>query len=298
VRLTNKLNLPQPIFDAVKNDPYTKGDADISVSELINPPRIRQLKKRHDSALEEDASDRLWSLLGQLMHLALERANTVGIAERRLSIESEGWKISGGMDRFESAVLDEDEHVLQDYKLCSAWKIKLGDLSDWENQLNVYAEMLRQNGDKVTKLEVFAILRDWSKGKAEQDAVYPQKHFVRIQLPLWSQERAQKYIRERVILHKQAELTADEALPQCTPDERWVRDSCFAVMKKGRKKAENGGLHETKESADAHAAKDPSFYVVYRPGKPTRCKDYCIVNSVCNQFQELTQVKEKEESVA
>ena len=42
--LTNKHNLPEAIVAAIMNDSYTKGDADISVTELLSPPQLRALR--------------------------------------------------------------------------------------------------------------------------------------------------------------------------------------------------------------------------------------------------------------
>jgi len=73
-KLTNKLNLPEPIYDAVKADPY-KGGGWISTTTLIDAPRIRVLKKIYKEELTEDASEMLWALLGSAVHGVLERAN-------------------------------------------------------------------------------------------------------------------------------------------------------------------------------------------------------------------------------
>jgi len=57
-KLTNKYNLPQTFYDAVKNDDYTKGDSNISVTELISPPRKIALEEKHAGEIEEDVSDK------------------------------------------------------------------------------------------------------------------------------------------------------------------------------------------------------------------------------------------------
>ena len=37
MKITNELGLPEPLVDAVRNDGYTKGNADFSVTGLISP---------------------------------------------------------------------------------------------------------------------------------------------------------------------------------------------------------------------------------------------------------------------
>jgi hypothetical protein len=274
-KLTNRLNLPQPIVDAVKNDSYSSGDADMSVTTLLKPPRVVALEKLYEFAIEEDASDRIWSLCGQVIHGILERADVSGIAERRLSIEVEGWKISGQMDRYEKA-------VLQDYKFVTAYKFKdAGVPEDYEAQLNIYAEILRSHGHPVLKAEIVGILRDWSRMEARRDESYPQTQIVVREVPLWSAERVQAFIRERVILHKQAQVE----LPLCVAKDRWAKPDTFAVTKQGAKRATR--VYEDEDEALAHARQDSTLFVKKRLGENVRCANYCSVARFCTQFKTL-----------
>lgn len=275
MKLTNRQNLPQAIYDAVKNDGYSKGSADISVTELIGPPRITALKHDHAEDITEDASDRIWSLLGQSIHTILERANRSGIAERRLSIGVEGWTISGGMDLYQ------ENGVLVDYKTTSAWSCKGGVKDEWEKQLNTYAVILRRNQISVKGLRVVAILRDWSKLEARRDPAYPQSQVISFEVTLWTEIEAEKYVRERVILHKQARVT----LPECSSEDRWAKPAKFALMKVGGKRAVK--LYDNEADARAHASTDlKNLRVEVRPGESTRCEAYCSVAPFCTQFKQ------------
>lgn len=275
MKLTNRSNLPQAIVDAVRNDGYSKGDADISVTELIGPPRISALKREHADEIVEDASDRIWSLFGQAIHTILERANRQGIAERRLKMTVEDWVISGGMDLYQ------EDGALVDYKTTSAWSVKGGVKDEWTTQLNVYAEILRSNGHPVSGLKIVAILRDWSKLEARRDPAYPQRQVETYTVDLWPAEQAQKYVRERVILHKQARVK----LPECSTEDRWAKPAKYALMKVGGKRAVK--LYDTEAEARAHASVDPkNLRVEVRPGESTRCEAYCSVAQFCTQFQQ------------
>lgn len=281
MKVTNRAELPQAIVDAVLNDAYSKGDANISVTGLLKPPRLVALEDQHENEIVEDASDRIWSLLGQAVHTILERANRKAIAERRLSIEIEGWKVSGGMDVYEEG------GILLDYKTTSVWKLVKGDLIEWEKQLNLYAVILRSQGHKVEKLQVIAILRDWSKMEADRDPLYPQAQVVNINIPLWDPDKAYKFMRERVILHQQAKLS----LPECTPEDRWARPDVWAVMKVGRKTAVK--LYSNENEAKAHVGFDKALSVVHRPGMSVRCKAYCSVSKFCSQYQKELATSER-----
>lgn len=284
MKVTNTTGLPQAIVDAVKNDSYSRGSADISVTELIGPPRKAALEHKHWDEMTEDASSRIWALMGQSIHTILERANRAGIAERRLSIDVEGWVLSGGMDLY-----DEDG-ILVDYKTCSAWSCKGGVKDEWEKQLNVYAEILRRYDYPVTGLKIVAILRDWSKLEAARDAEYPQSQVVSFQVELWQGERAKNYVRERVILHKQARVS----LPQCSDAERWAKPDTWAVMKHGAARAVR--VFESRTEAETYAERNKDYVVVARQGESTRCRFYCSVAQFCSQHQDSLRLSLNTES--
>lgn len=281
MKLTNRANLPEAFVNAVKNDGYSKGDADISVTGLLKPVKASVIEAAHWGEIEEDVSERVWSLLGQSVHVILERANKTAVAERRLSIQIEGWSVSGGMDLYD------DGGTLTDYKTTSVWKLVKGDVEDWEKQLNLYAVILRSHGHKVDKLQVVAILRDWSKRDAEKSADYPQAQVVNVPIRLWSPEAAEKFMRERVILHKQARITGE--LPDCSDKDRWVRDEAWAVKKVGNKVAMRGGVFKTEAEAKAFVGFDKDKVIEYRPGVSTRCANYCSALPWCKQGQAVTQ---------
>lgn len=59
MKLTNKFNLPQTFVNILSKPTYTKGRAHLSVTEIINSPRIVQLKNIHYDELEEDVADKV-----------------------------------------------------------------------------------------------------------------------------------------------------------------------------------------------------------------------------------------------
>ena len=65
MNITNELNLPEPLVDAIRNDGYTKGDADFSITGLMSPPYQRKLMGEYGGKITEDAADRIWSLVRQ-----------------------------------------------------------------------------------------------------------------------------------------------------------------------------------------------------------------------------------------
>ena len=285
-RITNRLNLPASIVNAVSNDPYTRGNAHISITGLIGPARKRQIEHRHADEITEDAADRIWSLLGQIAHGILERAETQAWTERRLYIERYGWTISGQFDRF---VLEEGR--LQDYKLTSTYTVKDGVKTEWEAQANLYAHLLREHSYDVRVLEIVTIFRDWQRAKSLHSPDYPQAPCAVLPVEMWSPARCESYIHERLVAHSHAQ----HELPECTAEERWEKPSTFALMKAGNKRATS--LHDTRaeaesalQNAQATAKKDAEFALVERPAEQTRCLYYCPAAPFCSQWQAMNVV--------
>lgn len=273
MKITNKLGLPQPLVDAVKNDGYSKGDADISATGLLKPPRIAALEALYVGELSEDASDRIWSLFGQAMHTVLERANTDAIAERRLSVKVLEWTISGSMDAYY------DHGLLQDYKFVTVYKFKDGGVpKEYEQQLNIYAYILRKHGHAIERLQIVGILRDWSKLEASRDPSYPQSQVVVRDVPLWPAEIAEKFVEARVRVHQEAR----KELPLCSAEDRWEKPTKWAVMKNGGERAVK--LFDTESAAADYATRSAEYFVEKRPGEATRCKAYCSVAQFCTQY--------------
>lgn len=280
MQITNNSNLPEPLVRAVTRHPRESVPNRISVSELIQPAQIRALAKMHEASLTEDAGDRIWALLGTLLHGVLER-NAKGmkdtISEEALEADFLGWTVVGHYDLSEMVL---DGELLTDWKLTSVWSMKDGVKKEWEQQLNCYAELIRRAGRHVDQLQIVAIGRDWSKNKAKFDSTYPQQQVKVMAVPLWTQEETAEFVEDRVRLHQEA---ANGAWPDCTDDERWARPTQWALMKKTQKKAIK--LHGTKESAHEHLLSmiQGAYEVVERPGENVRCNSYCSVASYCQQ---------------
>ena len=299
MKFTNASNLPLAIERAVSNDPYDSSGSDISTTRLIAPPRIRVLEKRNYDLLEEDVSDRIFSLLGQSVHHIIERAKTrKELSEKRLFYKDEkitnGWTLSGAFD-----LLNREGH-LTDFKVTSAWQVvhALKDgKPDWENQLNVLDFLCRKNPNelinyktkiKVKRLSVMAILRDWSLFQTMKSDNYPKKQVAMIPIRRWTEDEQDNYIKERIKIHQNAEKVSK--LPLCTATERWRKEDQFAVMKSGRKSALR--LLDTKQLAldylkSQNMVEGVGCSIVERKGEDVRCQHYCNVNKFCDYFMKV-----------
>jgi len=279
IKLTNKLGLPEPIVEAMKNDSYTSGNSDYTITGLLKPPRMAVLSKTID--IIEDAGDRLYALQGQIMHTILERAGN-GLREEGYVVEKRFKQSYGVNDKIFTVsaqidLFDPVKSILYDYKYTSVGSSKYGLKEDHRLQLNFQAEMLRKAGFQVDKAEVILIFRDWSAEKAYDG--YPPQPFLKQDVQLMSSDEVTSWVKERIRLHEEAKIV----LPTCTDEERWANIT-FAVMKKGASKALRvfSSLQEAESFVNSKELTLETS-IVRRVGDSKRCLRYCPARFVCEQ---------------
>ena len=103
---------------------------------------------------------------------------------------------------------------------------------------------------------------------------------MKLEIPLWTEEKCEFYLDERIRLHQAARVE----LPLCTPEERWATADSWALLKEGRKTA----VRLFDKEADAQAALQAAgakHTVEHRPGRNVRCESYCSAAPFCDQYQ-------------
>lgn len=280
MKLTNKFGLPEAIVRAVTPREVSLNANRISVTRLIDSPQIARLTRKHWDSLEDDVSNRLWALLGQLMHTLLEEhAPDNSLAEENAHFFVDDVCISFRSDLYYN-------ESVEDYKVTSVWSTIIGDkAADAEKQLNVYAYAFRKMGFPVKRLVARFLYRDWSQNEKSRYEEYPEIPFETIELRLWSEEEQLAYIKLRIAAHKD-----ETAL--CSDKERWQRKTKWAIMKEGRKTAVRVfDSHDAAEkffveAGDSHGSFSTSGFhsIVERPGAYVRCESYCGVREFCPQW--------------
>jgi len=289
MEITNRYNLPSAILNNALNDEYSRGDSVMSVTQLLNSPRIVLLQRVNESKMVTDVVDRLPSILGTALHKVLEKgANPGEIVEERFFLDILGWRISGAVDL--QIPKTDGSWEVNDYKLTSVYSV-MSEKWEWEAQLNMYAYLMRESvGRRVSSMKIVAILKDWSRKQGTFKPGYPEAPVVMVDVPVWDDARQKEYIEGRVALHqKNAEaLDKGEPIDYCSDQERWLRGETWAVMKKGRKSAVK--LFDTEEEADDWISRQEdgsSLARLHRPGEPIRCAgNYCGVSAWCRQWLE------------
>lgn len=290
MKLTNKFNIPQTFMNVLDRPTYSKGKAHLSVTQLLNSPKIVALTKKFEEEIEQDASDMVWSIFGSAVHNILEHGKDENhIVEQRIHKEYEGWNISGAIDL---QVVNPKGIDVKDYKTTTVWAV-MNEKFEWEVQLNMYAGLVEDvKRIPVTSVGIVAIIRDWNRRESTTREGYPEAPIKELQIRLWSKEERDAFIANRIALHSACEfaIETDGELPNCTSEEMWEKPTVWAVRKNGNKRAHS--LYETEELATAALADLGSNYEIeVRKGERTRCENFCPVNTWCTQYK--TYVKEQ-----
>ena len=310
MKLSNVHGLPQAVVNAISY--FQKPSKDVlRVSELINAPMQKRLRMKYWNLIVEDASDRIWSLLGNAVHYILEKgAPDNAFKEERLRHKIDGVTVSGQSDLWCNGEIG-------DYKTTSVYAFLLGIKPEWIAQLNVYRWLWEKAGFKTNSLKIHAILKDWNSQKAMLDPKYPQIQWKTVDIPLWTMKETETYIRKRVALHTMKNTLC------CTDEEKWTRPTTYAVMEEGAKRARKvcttmgeaqawkvgnskwytecdgkiilptyyvmkKGLKKPKaecktlEEAEVFIKGVETLKIEIRKGVNVRCKGYCNVAKWCN----------------
>lgn len=277
MNFTNNTGLPEALVNAIIKDEYDRGNANISITELLKPPLMVQLERRYDKQIVVDVADSVWALLGSSVHYMLEKGSTDKVlSEERMYARIGDWTISGQIDWF-------NESIMQDYKVTSVWNVVFGSAAtDWKEQINYYNWLASKNGFKnINKLQVCAILRDWKISEAKRDQNYPQYQVKLIDIVKEDLRKVEHDLRNRVQLHMHAETQDIKDIFPCTPDEKWETPTKYALMKNKNKRAVK--VCSTPEEAEILLGRGHkgATHIETRPGECKRCNLYCKVSSFC-----------------
>ena len=275
--VTNKHNLPQALVNLLGAREYSKGRSHWSVTQLIGAPRITVLRNQFKKEITEteDLSDRFWSLMGSNIHKILEHAVTDNsVVEERIFLEAQGVTVSGQIDVQEhgDGVVD-----LIDWKFTNVYAVSRPK-PEWESQLNLYAYLVQKvKGVKVEKASVCAIIRDWRKTDSLRRSGYPVAPIVMIDIPLWSFTMQEKFFEARLstLLHAYTLNSLGEELPECSDEDRWLRDGVYIRCQHYCDVAPycsqwRNHEHKASEGGDAPPAKSRSKRVPSTAGKAPR----------------------------
>lgn len=282
----------QPVLDMLQvHAGHYQSLGDYSVTTLLNPPRYVHLSKRHSRG-KLNYRAMLPSFIGTGVHAYVEdclrRSANEYKLEQRIVHSVEDRIISGAFDIF----LDGQ---IYDIKTCKTWKTVYDpDMIEWHEQQNIYAWLLHQQGVEVKGLNIIAIYLDWIDSKAQRDSSYPQDPCVKYTLDLWPWDKTEQFMVDRIRLMKGHESTPDDALPECTREERFEDPTVYKCFKNANAKRSSRNCTSLDDAilymkSTAGFGNGSYIEAVYAVRK--RCDKYCEINEHCNMYRHYRDAK-------
>ena len=214
--------IPGPLLRALAGASYESPNdfarKVVSVTTLLQPPRIAVLRARHTELPPPPPEEAIAALIGTGGHKALEElARPPERAEVRLTcpITRTGWTLSGMCDLYDPSIA-----TLFDYKYTKASAFPFGPKPDWTAQLNMLDYLFTYNQLHVSGLIAVQIAVDYNPAELERSkpGKYPTECIKCHDIDIWQEEETIEFMEERV----RALESALAELPLCTDEERWA----------------------------------------------------------------------------
>lgn len=280
----NKYKLPEYIMNSLYSA-YKPNPLRFGVTALEEPPLIRTLKREYWDKINDDVADKLWMIHGNSLDAFIKDNSREGLCN--IKLEKIWTQDADGRDIIIVSKPDYYNPItglLADLKDTSVWSVINGK-DDWNFQLNSYDYFMHLLMPElvVKNLEIHAYCKDWKKNeKLRNGPNYPEIPFVMIPITRWNRDRQKEEINKRLEDH----LT--NPTRECTDKEKWKKEDVWAVKKKGNKKAERGGLHDSKFQAEqfiyGKKGDGKQYIIEHRPGTCGRCSGYCSVSDYCPHY--------------
>lgn len=302
MNIINDRNYPEEVIIAMQKDFYDGAGSNTfaSPSSLNEPAKMFWCKKEITDGNRPVQASSLFAILeGNMRHSFFEQALTghpdYKVEERLFStinVDGRDFKISGKFDLTKLSTKN-----IRDWKSMKVAKYQVKDFSHFEFQQNVYKWLWEKNGMKIKKLTLLILLKDWDQIKAIKDRSLPKGEAFEHELPVWSTEKIESELKDRIRNLIKWEHVKPIEIPECSMEERWQKPEShpvFSLTKEGKVRAEERAMsgttkYATKEEALADIAKRKNPYMYYtkcRKSTPVRCLNWCTVakSGLCNFY--------------
>ena len=318
-KYTNNNNISLPLAVWLMHDDYDYDSRTnvISATSLLKPTRALVLKYQN-AGLDKsvDITDLVSARMGSAIHTIAEKAwlhtpniknalaalgtsNLTGqfivnpsddvlkdmqessipvYVEQRHETTVGDYIISGKYD----LVLD---GTLSDYKSTSVWTyIYDSNAMKYTQQGSIYKWLAP---DRITdnKVSIQFIFTDWSAANAARDSKYPQSRVLTRDYPLWSTDRTENYIKDKLQDVTSLLDKPQEQLPQCTSEELWESATKYKYFKNPDAQRATKNF-DSLDEANVRLATEGIGTIKTVPGEAKACR-YCEVVEVCDQAQSL-----------
>lgn len=274
-----------------------KAYGDYSVTTLLDSPRIVQLTRRHKDQIIRTPEQQVSAFIGSCVHAGFENSLRLqSLIDSRYDIERTVFdKIEDRLITGKFDILLNERH-LYDIKTCKSWKhIFDPHHREWTEQLNLYAYLLQRRGVEVRSINIVALYLDWVEREMLSKPEYPRKPVEEYELTLWYFKDTDLFIREKIRGMKNAEELPDEALPLCSSEDMWEKNTNgqFAVFK-DEKAQRASRKFDSFDEAKAFIMSKGREYQIIEKRLPirTRCEKWCDAAPWCNQYADYLKKKD------
>ncbi len=290
MKYTNNKKMPASVVRACTEDTYKRPENDhtFSVTETLKGDKEIILTRRHWNELERDVSSMGHILLGKGVHSVIEGYKQDNdIVEQTFEItvlvDGEWYTLRGTVDLVEGVtIFDHKTTGVASYQINK----EQGMASSWYEQTVRYFWLLRRNGIVVKGARILVILTDWKKSKLRTEANYPDSNIQTIEYDFKDQmvsDLDEDIHRKLFSLHENMKLSDDEIV-ECSPKERWQKETTYAVKKNGRKTAMR--VLPTFLEAEVWRANNKGDFIEVRKGIDIKCAEWCECNGFCKYHLE------------
>ena len=314
-KYTNKANVSLPLAVWLMHDDYDYDDRPnvISATSLLKPIRALVLKYQYNDINKEvDITDLVSARMGSAIHAIAEEAwlerGNISKALKAMGTSNLDKIFIINPDKpvkdSEVAVYVEQRHetTVGDYIISGKYDLVLdGTLSDykstsvWTYIYDSNAMKYTQQGsiykwlapDRITdnKVSIQFIFTDWSAANAARDSKYPQSRVLTRDYPLWSTDRTENYIKDKLQDVTSLLDKPQEQLPQCTSEELWESATKYKYFKNPDAQRATKNF-DSLDEANIRLATEGVGTIKTVPGEAKACR-YCEVVEVCDQAQSL-----------
>jgi len=239
--------MSQPLLLSLISDRTEVSDV-FHVTELATPEQIVYLKRTNDYFVHP--FNLIWAVLGSAVHTIIEGQRDKVSIERYVIENPFVVDFGYAKVRGRADIYDKESFILYDYKTMKGYKAKRLLAGEWKDEPYMWQmnfyKKLAFPEAKVLMIE--AIIKDWSRAMQDSDNLHPVE---RIEVPILSEAKVEAQLQEW--LHKHVtNLSGDTKPIKCKQSDVWYNTN---------PRSKNCGV-------------------------PLRCRDYCEVNSMCQQYRD------------
>jgi hypothetical protein len=248
--------MSMPMIAAMSKISRDTVDGVYHVTEILNPPQVVHLSRTREYFATP--SSLVWMMFGTGFHTVMEgghqRLEEMGFDQRFVAEKNFKAEVNGVILSGTPDLYDSEEKTLWDYKTMKGYAAKLMIAGDFSG--NKYKDQLNiyraYAYPNAERLMVEAVIKDWTPDMAIRDGV---EQIEDIEVPMEGVAETKEMVLNKIVTHELTRKTG--TIPPCSMDEQWVNMN---------PRSKNYGM-------------------------PVRCKSFCPVSKVCQQYKEFLDVQ-------